>query len=44
MSRTSRRRGTKTKVVPGKSENKPPKFRFSQRTKHHRRKPTKGAQ
>ena len=37
MSRTRRRAGTKTKVIPGRGEKKPPKFKFPQRTKYHRK-------
>lgn len=39
-SRTIRRRGTKTKVIPGvgAGKQKPPKFKFPRRTKYHPRK------
>jgi hypothetical protein len=38
MSRTSDRAGTKSKVIPGGPEYKPPKYRYPLRTKYHRRK------
>jgi hypothetical protein len=42
MSRTSKRGGRKSKVIPvghaarGKGNRKPPKFRYPMRTKYHR--------
>ena len=43
MSRHSRRSGTKSKVIPGKGENKPPQYRYSQGTYYHRRNGNKKA-
>lgn len=38
MSRVSRRAGTKTKVIPGNSNQKPPQYRHPPGTKLHPRK------
>lgn len=37
VSRSRRRAGTKSKVIPGRGENKPTKYRFPRRTFYHRR-------
>lgn len=38
QSRTKRRAGTKTKVIPGGPQFKPPQYRYPRRSKYHPRK------